>query len=52
MTDYELVMPFVVVTSAGGPYDDESYVAGFEASRVDALFTQRPRRLSLMVRAR
>lgn len=31
--DYGLVMPFVVVASAGGPYDDESFVAGcrFEA---------------------
>jgi hypothetical protein len=28
---YELVMPFVVVASKGGLYDDESYTAGWEA---------------------
>lgn len=26
----ELVMPFVAVTSKGGPYDDAAYVAGYE----------------------
>lgn len=26
--DYGLVMPFVVVTSKGGPYDDQAFVAG------------------------
>lgn len=28
--EYSLVMPFVVVTSVGGPYDDDAYVAGYE----------------------
>lgn len=27
---YELVMPFVCVTSKGGPYDDESFTAGWQ----------------------
>ena len=26
--EYELVMPFVVCRSQGGPYDDEAFVAG------------------------
>ena len=43
-------MPFVVVESAGGPYEDESYIAGFEASRIDALLTQLPRRIAIAVR--
>lgn len=28
---YNLVMPFVVTKDHGGPYDDDSYVAGWEA---------------------
>jgi len=28
---YELVMPLVVVTSKGGPFDDNAYAAGWEA---------------------
>jgi hypothetical protein len=32
---YELVMPFTVCRSAGGPYDDDAFVAGFQAGRVD-----------------
>jgi len=34
-TEYELVMPFVVVASKGGPYDDESFVAGWSCAVVD-----------------
>ena len=30
-----LVVPFIVCTSKGGPYDDNSFVAGFQAARVD-----------------
>ena len=30
-----LVVPFIVCTSKGGPYDDASFVAGFQAARVD-----------------
>lgn len=26
--EYAMVMPFVVVTSNGGPYDDQAFVAG------------------------
>ena len=29
--DDELVLPFVVCKSMGGPYDDASYIAGWEA---------------------
>lgn len=31
-----LVMPFVVTTSHGGPYDDKAFVAGYTAGRIDA----------------
>jgi hypothetical protein len=34
MSDYEMVMPFVTVTSKGGPHDDDSYVAGFEVGEI------------------
>jgi hypothetical protein len=30
----ELVMPFVVVASKGGPYDDEAFVAGWAAGEL------------------
>jgi len=33
---YRLVMPFVTVRSNGGPHDDASYVAGWEAATLDA----------------
>jgi len=36
---YGLVMPFLPVTSKGGPYDDGAYVAGFEMGRLDALLS-------------
>lgn len=32
---YELVVPFVVCASAGGPYEDDAFVAGFQAGRID-----------------
>ena len=35
--EYGLVMPFVVCQSVGGPYEDEAYVAGYEAGLADAL---------------
>jgi hypothetical protein len=31
---YELVVPFIVCRSAGGPYDDEAYVAGVQAGQI------------------
>jgi hypothetical protein len=34
-TDPELLMPFVVCRSEGGPYDDEAYVAGWELGELD-----------------
>jgi hypothetical protein len=35
-TEYGLVMPFVVCASQGGPFDDDAYVAGYEAGLLDA----------------
>ena len=31
---YELLVPFVCVESAGGPYDDESFTHGFQVGRL------------------
>lgn len=31
----ELVMPFVCVTSVGGPFDDDAFVAGYQLGRLD-----------------
>ena len=31
----ELVMPFVVVSSRGGPFDDQAFVAGYECGVID-----------------
>lgn len=40
-----LVMPFVVCASKGGPYDDASFVAGFECGQIDRQLGQEaPRR--------
>lgn len=35
--EYALVMPFTVVASVGGPYDDDAFAAGFTAGRIDCL---------------
>ncbi len=32
---YGLVMPFVACSSQGGPFDDESFVVGFQAGSID-----------------
>lgn len=32
---YDLVIPFVACTSKGGLYDDGSFVAGYQAGRID-----------------
>lgn len=37
---YEVVVPFVVVQSEGGPFDDEAYVCGFEAAKIDEALTR------------
>lgn len=36
MSEYEMVMPFVTVTSKGGPHDDNSYVAGYAMGTLNA----------------
>lgn len=32
--EFELAMPFVVCKTKGGPYDDDAYVAGWEAKTI------------------
>jgi hypothetical protein len=32
---YDLVFPFVVCQSQGGPYEDEAFVAGYQAGQID-----------------
>ncbi|MFB6392704.1 hypothetical protein [Polymorphospora lycopeni] len=32
---YDLIYPFTVCASNGGPYDDEAFTAGMQAGRVD-----------------
>lgn len=32
----ELVMPFVVTASHGGPFEDTAFVAGYQAGSIDA----------------
>lgn len=32
---YELAVPFVVCVSHGGPYEDDAFVAGFQAGALD-----------------
>lgn len=36
---FALVMPFVVCQSKGGPYDDASFVAGWQAGEIDRALT-------------
>jgi hypothetical protein len=31
----EMVLPFVVVKSKGGPYDDDAFVAGYQCGLID-----------------
>lgn len=33
---FDLVMPFVNVTSVGGRFDDDAYCAGYEMGRLDS----------------
>lgn len=33
---YGLIMPFVVCRSKDGPYEDDSFVAGYQAGRADS----------------
>ena len=48
--ELELLMPFVTVTSVGGPHDDNSYTAGWEMGSLDArLEYERPAVLELTI---
>jgi hypothetical protein len=40
--EYDLVVPFVVVASKGGPYDDEAYCAGWQMATVDSKLANCP----------
>lgn len=46
---YGLVMPFVVCQSAGGPYDDDAFVAGYECGRLEMVLAQGPESVELPV---
>jgi hypothetical protein len=39
---YHLVMPFVAVVSRGGPFEDDSYVAGYEMGLLSAALGMQP----------
>lgn len=41
-TQYSLVMPFTVVQSRGGPYEDEAFVAGWACGEIMAKLAQTP----------
>lgn len=36
LPDFDLLMPFVVCKAQGGPFDDESFVAGWRCAEIDA----------------
>lgn len=38
---FGLVMPFVAVVSKGGPYDDPSFVAGYQAGEINGKLESR-----------
>lgn len=40
--DYDMVMPFLPVTSKGGPYPDDAYVAGYEMGGLDSHLAHQP----------
>jgi hypothetical protein len=44
------ILPFVCVQSVGGPYDDESFAAGWSCGEVGAMLIQRPVSLEVTVR--
>ena len=33
--EYDLVIPFVACQSQGGPHEDDAFVAGYQAGRID-----------------
>jgi hypothetical protein len=48
--EYGLIMPFVGCQSQGGPYEDDAYVAGYEAGVLDSrLEYEKPLQLHLMM---
>lgn len=47
--EYELVMPFVVVTSKGGPYDDEAFTAGWQLGGLDEYLSKPSRYLPMNI---
>lgn len=49
--EYGLVMPFTVCTSKGGPYDDASFVAGYEMGLLDARLADGPARVNASLRS-
>lgn len=49
--EYGLVVPFLPVTSRGGPYDDSAYCAGYEMGRLDATLSLNPRLYEALIRA-
>ena len=48
--EFGLVMPFVVCESQGGPYQDESFVAGYELGQLSARLEAKPAFLRLPLR--
>lgn len=48
--EYGLVMPFTVVASKGGPYDDAAYCAGYEMGQLDAALAAGPRLHQVTIR--
>ncbi len=45
------VMPYLPVTSCGGPWDDHAYCAGWAMGRLDALLAEHPAELVALVDA-
>lgn len=48
--EYGLLMPFTVVASKGGPYDDAAYCAGYEMGQLDAALSAGPRLHQVTIR--
>lgn len=48
--EYSMLMPFTVVASKGGPYDDASYCAGYEMGQLDAALQAGPRLHQVTIR--
>jgi hypothetical protein len=48
--EMSLVMPFLPVTSRGGPFDDQAFVAGYEMGRLDEVLRAAPPTHSTTIR--